>query len=133
LRRAAQYDTFLRVKRILVLIALWACCAVAADISGNWKATADFGGQTMERTFTFKVDGNKVTGETNSSMAGKSTITDGKIEGDTVTFTITVNFGDSPMKLNYKGRVNSAGTEIHFTVENPAGGNTLEWNAKKTS
>ena len=121
------------MKRILVLMVLFACCALAADISGNWKATADMNGQTMERTFTFKVDGNKVTGETNSSFAGKSTITDGKIEGDTVTFTITVNFGDSPMKLNYKGKVNAAGDEIHFTVENPQGGNTIEWNAKKTS
>ncbi len=121
------------MKRILVLMALWACCALAANISGNWKATADMNGQSMERTFTFKVDGNKVTGETNSSFAGKSEITDGKIDGDTVTFTITVNFGDTPMKLNYKGKVNAAGTEIHFTVENPQGGNTLEWNAKKTS
>ena len=121
------------MKRILVLMALWACCAVAADISGNWKATADFNGQSMERTFSFKVDGNKVTGETTSSFTGKSEITDGKIDGDTVTFTINVNLGDNPTKLNYKGKVNAAGTEIHFTVENPQGGATIEWNAKKTS
>jgi hypothetical protein len=136
---AAQYDTvnsqkeISRMKRILVLMALCALCALAADISGNWKATADMGGQSMERTFTFKVDGNKVTGETTSSFAGKSTITDGKIEGDTVTFTITVNFGDNPMKLNYKGKVSADGKEIHFTVDNPQGGNTMEWNAKKVS
>ena len=121
------------MKRILVLMAFTALCALAADISGNWKATADFQGQTMERTFTFKVDGSKVTGETTSSFAGKSQITDGKLEGDAVTFTITVNFGDNPMKLTYKGKVNAAGNEIHFTVENPQGGNSIEWNAKKVS
>lgn len=121
------------MKRFLVLMAISALCALAADISGNWKATADFNGQSMERTFTFKVDGNKVTGETTSSMAGKSEITDGKLEGDTVSFTITVNFGDSPMKLNYKGKVSADGKEIHFTVENPQGGNAIEWNAKKVS
>lgn len=121
------------MKRIFLLSALLAFCAMAADISGNWKASADFNGQTMERTFTFKVDGSKVTGETTSSFAGKSEITDGKLEGDMVTFTITVNFGDNPMKLTYKGKINAAGNEIHFTVENPEGGNSIEWNAKKVS
>jgi len=121
------------MKRVFVLMALFAFCALAADISGNWKATADMNGQTMERTFTFKVDGSKVTGETTSSFAGKSQITDGKVEGDTVTFTITVNFGDTPMKLNYKGKINAAGDGIHFTVENPQGGNSIEWDAKKVS
>jgi len=121
------------MKRILVLIALFAFCALAADISGNWKATAEGPNGSMERTFTFKVDGNKVTGETTSSFAGKSTITDGKVEGDTVTFTITVNFNGNEMKLNYKGKIDSTGNQIHFTVENPAGGNTIEWDAKKVS
>ena len=121
------------MKSLVILAVLFAAAASAADISGTWKGTAENQGGTIERTFVFKVDGNKLTGETTSELMGKSTITDGKIEGDTVTFTITVNFGDSPMKLNYKGKVNAAGTEIHFTVENPQGGNTIEWDAKKAS
>jgi hypothetical protein len=64
-----------------------------------------------------------------SSMFGKSTITDGKIDGDNVSFTITVKLQDNEMKLNYKGKV--TGKEIKFTVENPMGGQTLEWLAKK--
>jgi hypothetical protein len=119
------------MKRFLLIMALSTLCALAADISGNWKATADFNGQSMERTFTFKVDGSKVTGETTSSFAGKSEITDGKIEGDTVTFTINVNLGDSPMKLTYKGKISADGKEIHFTVEGAQG--NIEWNAKKVS
>jgi hypothetical protein len=120
------------MKRLLILMLLFAFGALAADISGNWKATADLNGQQMERTFTFKVDGSKVTGETTSSFAGKSTITDGRVEGDNVSFTISVNLGGDEMKLNYKGKVNAAGNEIHFTVEG-AGGQTIEWNAKKVS
>src|SRR5215472_14362769 len=109
------------MKWMLVLLAFCAFTISAADISGTWKATAEGPNGAMERTFVFKVDGNKVTGETTSSMMGKSTITDGKVDGDNVTFTITVKFQDNEMKLNYKGKVN--GNEIHFTVENPAGGN----------
>ena len=120
------------MKRFLVLLVATAFIAAAADISGNWKATADFGGNTIERTFVFKVEGTKVTGETTSQLMGKSTITDGKLEGDTLTFTITGRFQDNEVKMNYKGKVNAAGNEIKMTVDG-IGGNTIEWVAKKTS
>jgi hypothetical protein len=118
-------------KWLLILTAAFALTASAADVSGTWKATAEGPNGSMERTFVFKVDGNKLTGETTSSMVGKSTITDGKVDGDNVTFTIDVKFQDNEMKLNYKGKV--TGNEIHFTVESPQGGQAIEWHAKKVS
>jgi hypothetical protein len=118
------------MKRLMVLLALCAAVAFAADITGNWKATAEGPNGSMERSFVFKQEGTKLTGETTSSMLGKSAIENGKVEGDTVTFTITGRFGDNEMKLDYKGKINSP-TEIKFTVD--ANGNTIEWLAKKTS
>jgi hypothetical protein len=82
------------MKWLPALLALLAFSAFAADISGNWKATAEGPNGALERTFTFKQDGNKLTGESNSSFTGKSTITDGKVEGDAVTFTLAAKFGD---------------------------------------
>jgi hypothetical protein len=117
------------MKRLFVLMALFALPALAADVTGTWKATAEGPNGTMERTFVLKVEGNKLTGETTSSMFGKSTITDGKVDGDNLSFTITVKFQDNEMKLNYKGKV--SGKEIKFTVESPMGGQTIEWLAKK--
>jgi hypothetical protein len=119
------------MKWLLVLMAVFALAASAADVTGTWKATAEGPNGTMSRTFVFKVEGNKLTGETTSSMFGKSVITDGKVDGDNLSFTITVKFQDNEMKLNYKGK--AAGDEIKFTVENPNGGNSMEWNAKKVS
>jgi len=110
-------------------MALLAGIASAADITGNWKATADFDGNAIERTFTFKVDGNKLTGETTSSMLGKSTIEDGKVDGDNVSFSIKANFEGNEMKLTYKGKVNSKGDELKLTSESPQG--SIEWNAKR--
>ncbi len=119
------------MKRLLTCIALFAFAAAAADISGNWKATSEGGpAGSMERTFTFKQDGSTLTGETTSSMMGKSAITDGKVEGDNVSFTITVKFQENEMKLNYKGKI--TGDQIKFTVDG-VGGQTIEWNAKKVS
>lgn len=119
------------MKWILCLAAMFACVASAAEISGNWKATADFNGNSIERTFTFKVDGNKLTGETTSSMMGKSTITDGKVDGDNVTFSINAKFQDNEMKLSYKGKVNAKGDELKLTSESAQGGQAIEWNAKR--
>lgn len=113
----------------MILITL---AAFAADISGNWKATADGPNGAMERTFTFKVDGNKVTGDTTSTMLGKSTITDGKIDGDAITFTITASMQGNELKISYKGKIN--GKEMSLTSEvagGAGGGQPIEWKAKK--
>ena len=119
------------MKRLLTLLIVCAVAALAADISGNWKATAQGPQGNMERTFVFKVDGAKLTGETTSSMLGKSTITDGKIDGDNISFTITANMQGNEMKISYKGKV--TGAEIHLTSEvaGGGGGQAIEWVAKK--
>jgi len=120
------------MKRFFLLLAACAMSAFAADVAGTWKATAEGPNGSMERTFVFQVDGSKLTGETTSSMMGKSTISDGKVEGDTVSFTITVKFQDNEMKLNYKGKV--TGNEIQFTTEMAGGGGqSIEWHGKKVS
>jgi hypothetical protein len=118
-----------QMRSLLVLFGLLALVASAADISGTWKAEAEGPNGSMERTFVFKVDGNKLTGKTTSSMLGESVINDGKVEGDTLSFTIKVNFGGEDMNLQYKGKV--SGETMKLTVE--AAGNTIEWNAKKAS
>jgi hypothetical protein len=85
----------------------------ATDITGKWTAqvpTRD--GQTRETTFNFKVDGNKLTG-TVSGRQGDNPISDGKIDGDEVSFTVALNIGGSNVKLVYKGKV--SGDEIKFT------------------
>ena len=120
------------MRRLLISTILFTIAAFAADINGNWKATADGPNGAMERTFTFKVEGTKVTGETTSSLVGKSTITDGKLDGDTITFTITATMQGTELKLNYKDKVN--GKEMTLTSENTAGGGAgapIEWKAKK--
>lgn len=119
------------LNKLIILIAMLAIVASAADISGTWRGKAETPNGTIERTFVFKVDGTKVTGETSSEMIGKSVIENGKVEGDTVTFTITAKFQDNEMKLSYTGKI--SGNEIKFHVESGAGGMTLDYLAKKVS
>ena len=116
--------------RTLIMTILLAFSALAADVTGEWKATAEGPNGTMTRTFNLKAEGTKLIGETTSSLLGKSTITEGKVDGDTLSFVIDVNIQGEAMKLTYKGKVVSK-DQINFTVE--AGGQTIEWAAKRVS
>jgi len=58
---------------------------------------------------------------------GVSAFKDGKVEGDTVTFNITADFGGNAMTIKYTGKIN--GNEIKLKSE--AGENTFDWTAKK--
>jgi hypothetical protein len=119
----------MNMKSLLIALALFAASACAADITGTWKGTADMQGTTIERTFVFKQDGTKLTGETTSERMGKSEIKDGKVEGDSVSFWVTVSFGGNEMKINYTGKV--SGNEIKFRVEAAEGGFSIDYVAKK--
>ena len=117
------------MSRILVSFVLASHSAFAADVAGNWKATAEGPNGTMSRTFAFKVEGAKLTGETVSSMLGKSTIEDGKVDGDAISFVINVKFQDNEMKVNYKGKL--SGDQLNLTAETPQG--EITWVAKRGS
>jgi hypothetical protein len=118
------------MKRLLIALIVFSIAACAADIAGTWKGTAEGPNGTLERTFVFKVDGNKLTGETTSAMLGKSAINDGKIDGDTISFTITANMQGNELKLSYKGKI--TGNELRLTSEMAGGGGqAIEWVAKK--
>ena len=97
--------------------------AVAADVSGKWKAeftTPD--GTPRVNTFTFKAEGGNLTGTVAGSQ-DETPIQNGKISGDEVSFTAERPFG----KFTYKGTV--SGNEIKFKVD--FGGNSFEMTAKR--
>ena len=117
------------MNKILFLVLIAALNVFGAEVSGVWKATAEGPQGQMERTFTFKADGSKLSGETVSQMMGKSAIENGKIDGDNLSFQIKVKFQDQEMVIQYKGAVK--GDSIKLTAELPNGGNPIEWSAKK--
>jgi hypothetical protein len=121
------------------LLGLLSLTALAADVTGKWTAQMPGrNGQTRESTFNFKVDGNTVTG-TISGPRGDMEISDGKIDGDTITFSQTMEFNGNTMKILYKGTV--SGDSINFTRtregggggEGRKGGGPMEFTAKRAS
>ena len=114
---------------LTVAFALFTTGAFAADISGKWTAeTKGRDGETRTQTFDLKQDGGKLTGTVSSPM-GDSQISDGKVDGDNVSFVVKVDRNGTEMTLPYTGKV--SGNEIQFKVESPRG--TREMTAKKST
>jgi len=101
-----------RILAIGAVVLLCVTAAVAADISGKWVAQVTTARGTSETTFNFKQEGTKLTGTVVTQM-GESPISDGKVEGDDVTFAQTMSFQGNEMKFVWKGKV--SGDEIKFT------------------
>src|SRR5262249_38085475 len=79
--------------------------AWAADIDGKWTAQAPGrGGKPREQTFTSKAEGDKLT-ETASGMQGDNPISEGKISGDEISFTVKASFNGNEVTILYKGKV----------------------------
>jgi uncharacterized lipoprotein YehR (DUF1307 family) len=104
-------------RKLLVAFAvagLLAAVAAAADIDGKWKSEFTTpNGETRTTTYTFKADGDKLTG-TVSGRQGDTAITEGKISGDEISFVVVRNFRGEERKIEYKGKV--SGDEIKLTV-----------------
>jgi hypothetical protein len=89
--------------------------AAAADVTGKWTAEIPGrGGNTQTTTFTFKASGAKLEG-TVANQRGETPIADGKVDGDTISFSQTLSFGGNDIKMMYKGAVK--GDMIEFTRE----------------
>lgn len=123
------------MKRFLqfgLLCVTFAFSVFAADPTGKWTASMPGrDGNTMTMTFSLKADGEKLTGSL-SGMRGDADITDGKVDGNNVSFSVVREFNGNTFKQNYKGIVE--GDTIHFTVVReggPGGGGERKFDAKK--
>jgi hypothetical protein len=89
----------------------------AADVNGTWKGTMDTPVGAMENTITLQADGEKLSGQVKTDMFDAK-IDKGSLKGDTVSFSIDMDFGT----LTYEGKL--AGDELKFKVTGPDGSPT---------
>jgi hypothetical protein len=81
--------------RLLALVLLLGVTAFAfADISGRWLGKVSTPNGEFELIYDFKVEGEALSGAL-STPNGELPLSDGKIVGDNLSFTMT--FGDNPV------------------------------------
>jgi hypothetical protein len=130
---------------VCALVLALAVAAMAADITGKWvmERPGRDGGPGMTSTFDLKADGAKLTGTYAMSFGEgggggfepppPTAISNGKIDGDKISFDVVMDFGGNSMTQKYEGVV--AGSEIKFKMVMPGFGGgeprTIEGVAKK--
>jgi hypothetical protein len=116
--------------RLLLVFSLLAIAVFAADVSGKWTADVQGrGGNSITVTFNLKADGNNLTG-TVSGPRGETNISNGKVDGDNVSFDLVREFNGNTMTSHYTGTL--TGDTLNLKVQGPRG-NTRELSAKRAS
>ena len=106
---------------LTVLFMLVAVMASAADIDGKWngEVAGMGGGEPMKISYTFKADGNTLTGTTKGMDGNDISIQEGKIEGNNFSYSLDFGMGQ-PMKFN--GTVKGDTIEIKMDMGEGGGG-----------
>jgi hypothetical protein len=99
-----------------LMLAFTAVPAFAADLTGTW--TGDMvtpNGDSFQITFTFKQDGAKLTGTVSGPQGDPLEITEGKVDGDKLSFNVSFN----GMTIRHEGVV--SGETIKLTTKSDGG------------
>ena len=123
---------------VMTILLIAAFGLKAADASGKWVAEQPGrnGGPPRQITFTFKVDGAKLTGTV--SQPGRNgnmdtEISDGKVDGDNISFKVKRTMGDQEMVTEYTGTVSGDSINLKMNMNTPNGPMTRELTAKKAT
>jgi hypothetical protein len=105
--------------KLIRTILLATLCVVGglahADAGGMWTASFETQVGTQTYTYTFKVDGAVLTGTAKGNLIADSMLSDGKVDGNKITFVEKGTYMGMPLTFNYSGEL--AGDEIKFKRE----------------
>jgi hypothetical protein len=102
------------MKKLLFVVGLLLLTnfAFSADIDGKWSGTIT--GMDMKVDFTFKADGKTLSG-THIVNGQETAFKDGKIDGNNISFTVSLDMGGEATKIEHKGVI--SGDQIKMTYE----------------
>ena len=103
---------------ITALLGLASISARAADINGQWVAQIPGRNGDIETTFKLKAAGEQLSGSMENQY-GEREISNGKVSGDDVSFTVHIEFNGNDITFLFTGK--AQGSEIKFTRERKGG------------
>ena len=119
----------MQLRTLFVGLILLTASALAADVDGKWSGSVNTPNGDITITYNFKADGAKLTGNMVGMDGNNIAVADGKIDGNKIAFSVTLDFGGMPFKIDYTGVVSAS--EIKLTSE--FGGMPFEFTVKKST
>jgi len=102
-----------KIRTFALALLLLASPAFAADIDGKWTGSIDTPNGTVALNYTFKAEGATLTGSTSGPDGSSIPLKDGKIDGNKVAFSLTLDFGQGPTTFNYTGELSATELKLH--------------------
>jgi hypothetical protein len=100
--------TSLALGLLLVAAPVW-----AADIDGKWSGSIDTPNGAVPINYELKAEGEKLTGTSSGPDGSPVAIEGGKISGNKLSFSLTIDFGAGPTKFDYTGEVSATELKLH--------------------
>ena len=100
---------------VMLAVTFAAAPARAADVDGKWAGSVETPMGAFPVAFTFKADGATLTGSQTGMDGAEMPIKNGKIDGDKISFVVTLDFGGMMFDLNYTGVVKP--DELALTID----------------
>ena len=120
----------LRILLAFALMLALVSVSFAQGVNGTWKGQRPGrDGNMMDVTFTFKADGEKLTGST-MMRDNEVPISDGKITGNDLSFVVKMEFGGNTMVMKYTGTM--SGNEMKLKMQREGSDRVTEMTLKKS-
>lgn len=105
----------MKLSALVFAVLLVAAPAFAADVDGKWSGNLETPNGPIQVAYDFKADGATLTGTTTGPDGNTINIKNGKIDGNKISFMISVDLGGMPLDINTTGVL--AGEEIKLTMD----------------
>jgi len=106
-------------KKLLFVIAILCVLTIAvyaADVSGKWTWEQQGRNGATTSTLTLKVDGSKLSGTLEAGgRGGPAEISDGTVNGNSITFNIKRSMNGNDMVTPYKGTLDGDTLNLEFS------------------
>jgi len=111
------------------LLLLLATLASAADLAGTWKGAFSFNDQSVPLTLDLKGT-DQLTGKIEGFPSGPAEIKEAKLQGESLSFWIMIEYQGNPVKLVFRGKTAADKIDFEFGTEDGSWGTT--YTAKKS-
>jgi len=128
---------------VTTMLLVFTFAAVAADVTGKWTGEVPGrGGNMAPITLTLKAEGTKLTGTVLGGGGGRGggggaamprEISDGKIDGDNISFKVSFDAGGQTRTTTYTGTIVGNELKMKSTREGQNGPQTAEFTAKRST
>ena len=98
-----------------IVLGMSVALPAVADVTGTWTGTMATPNGDVPVSYTFVEEGATLTGFTPAPDGTQIPLTDGKVDGDKISFVINVDFNGMPFTMSYTGVVK--GDTVDFTID----------------